>query len=245
MIAIPLMIIGVVLFALVPGPWWLGLIVGLVIAGLVVLLRWQRADQVVLSKLGGGLLRPDGAVRLENLVQSLSLAGGVEEPDVVVLSDPARNAMAIRNRGRNRLVVTQGLLAGLGVVELEGVVAELLTRLKNGDAESATVGAALFGQPILDGPLKPVLGPVAGFALARLLADDRDIEADRQAVRLTRYPPGLFSALKIMGEGDLSPKATTDGLAHLWLVDPRGSGTPVAERSRASLDLRIDVLAEL
>jgi len=136
-------------------------------------------------------LKTDGAARLENLVQGLSLAGGVEEPQVVVLSDPARNAMAVRNGGRNRIVVTQGLLQSLEVVELEGVVAELLTRLKNGDAEAATLGAALFGQPILDGPLRSVLGPVARMGLGRLLSADRDLEADRQAVRLTRYPPGL------------------------------------------------------
>lgn len=239
-LAIPVVIIGVVLFALIPGPWWLGVILGLVVAAGLIWIRLRNADQRVLSNLGGGLLQADGAARLENLVQSLSLAGGVEEPEVVILSDPARNALAMRNRGRNTLVVTQGLLQSLEVVELEGVVAELLSRLKNGDAESATLGAALFGQPILDGPLSSVLGPVANIGLARLLHEDRDLEADRAAVRLTRYPPGLLNALKHL-RGGPAPTANTDGLAHLWLVDP----VTVDEPARAPLDLRIDVLAEL
>jgi heat shock protein HtpX len=247
-LAVPLVVIACLLFAVLPGPWWLGLLLGIAVACLLVWLRLRSAASGVLSKLGGGLLQADGSVRLENLVQGLSLAGGVEEPDVVVLSDPARNAMAVRaptgSGDRNHLVITQGLLQTLDVVELEGVVAELLTRLKNGDAEAATVGAALFGQPILDGPLGSVLGRVASFGLQRLLSEDRDLEADRQAVSLTRYPPGLFGALKLIGEGEIMPKSYTPGTGHLWLIDPERSTAEVGG-SRAPLDLRIDVLAEL
>lgn len=247
LVAVPLILIGWLLFAILPGPWWLGVLLGLIAAVVLVWLRLRSAATSVLSKLGGGLLQADGSVRLENLVQGLSLAGGVDQPDIVVLSDPARNAMAVRSPlgsdSRNHLVITQGLLQAVDVVELEGVVAELLTRLKNGDAESATVGAALFGQPILDGPLGAMLRPVASLGLGRLLNEDRDLEADRQAVSLTRYPPGLFGALKVIGEGDNTPKSYSKGLAHLWLIDPsQGAENPGSER--APLDLRIDVLAE-
>lgn len=249
LLAIPAIIVASIIFGLLPTPWWLGIPVGLAIAALVVWLRVRSADQQVMSKLGGGLLQADGATRLENLVQGLSLAGGVEEPDVIVLSDPARNALAVRSGGRNRVIVTQGLLESLEVVELEGVVAELMTRLKSGDAEAATLGAALFGQPMLDGPLSAVLAPVANLGLSRLLNEDRDLEADRQAVRLTRYPPGLHGALRKIGEGDATPKTYSPGQAHLWLVDPV-SGADTArsvdgDGTRAPLGLRIDVLAEL
>lgn len=246
LVAVPLILVGWLFFAIVPGPWWLGVLLGLLVAVVLVWLRLRSAATGVLSKLGGGLLQTDGSVRLENLVRGLSLAGGVEEPEVVILSDPARNAMAVRGPigSQNHLVITQGLLQALEVVELEGVVAELLTRLKNGDAEAATVGAALFGQPILDGPLSSVLSPVASFGLGRLLNDDRDLEADRQAVSLTRYPPGLYGALQLIGQGDVVPKSYSKGLAHLWLIDPAG-GADDSGAARAPLDLRIDVLAEL
>ncbi len=244
-VAVPTVVLGVVVFALLPVPWWIGVVIGLMVAAAVVWLRLRTADRIVLSGVGGDLLHADGRVRLENLVDSLSLAGGVERPDVVVLSDRARNAMAVRAGGRNHLVVTQGLLESLEVVELEGVVAELLTRLRNGDAESATVGAALFGFPILDGPLRPLLGPVARLGLGRLLREDRDLEADRQAVTLTRYPPGLLGALKTIADGEVQPAASTGGLAPLWLVDPHAGRSEHVDRDRAPLGLRIDVLAEL
>ncbi|MGH1491691.1 MAG: hypothetical protein ACRBK7_20235 [Acidimicrobiales bacterium] len=248
LIALPLIVVGCIFFAIIPGPWWIGIPLGLLIAAGLVWLKLRSAATGVLSKLGGGLLQADGSVRLENLVRGLSLAGGVEEPEILVLSDPARNAMAVRSPtggdARNHLVVTQGLLQSLEVVELEGVVAELLTRLKNGDAESATVAAALFGQPILDGPLSAMLRPIASIGLGRLLSDDRDLEADRQAVSLTRYPPGLFGALRTMSQGDVAPKSYTEGLAHLWLIDPTHT-TAGQLAPRTPLDLRIDVLAEL
>ncbi len=244
-VAVPAVIIGLIIFAIIPGPWWLGVLAGLAIAAAVVWWRLNNADQRVLAKLGGGLLSAEGGPRLENMVQSLALAGGVQEPSIVVLSDEARNALVLRKGDRNHLVVTQGLLDNLEVVELEGVVAELLTRLRSGDAESATIGAALFGQPILDGPLRPLLGPVASAGFARLLNEDRDLEADRQAVRLTRYPPGLLSALRAMGRGEVAAKVNTAGISHLWLVDPQGRDAESREGVRAPLDLRIDVLAEL
>lgn len=241
----PAVIVAVLLFWLLPGPWWLGIPLGIAAAALFVWFRARRADEIVLSRLGGGLLHADGAVRLENLVQGLSLAGGVVEPNVTVLSDQARNAMAVRRQGRNHLVVTQGLLDALEVVELEGLVAELLTRLKNGDAEAATVGAALYGGPLLDGPLASVLGPIARALLGGLLAADRDLEADRQAVSLTRYPPGLLGALAAIRRGEVKPAAYSDGQSHLWIADPSVEANDAEHTVRAPLGLRIDVLAEL
>jgi hypothetical protein len=77
--------------------------------------------------------------------------------------------------------------------------------------------------------------------MARLLDDDRDIEADRQAVSLTRYPPGLRQALATLAEGDTRPASLTAGSAHLWLADPEDTSSG----GRAPLALRMDVLAEL
>lgn len=244
-LAVPVVLVAVILFWLVPGPWWIGIPVGLAVAAVGVWLRVKRADEIVLARLGGGLLQADGEERLKNLVNGLSLAGGVEEPNVVVLSDQARNAMAVRNQGRNHLVITQGLLAALEVVELEGLVAELLTRLNNGDAEAATIGAALYGAPILDGPAAPVLGPLARQLLTRLLEDDRDLAADREAVTLTRYPPGLLGALAAIRRGEPTPGAYSEGLAHLWVADPSAEGAGGVDAARSPLGLRIDVLAEL
>ncbi len=242
-LALPLVIVLVVLAALVPGvPWWLGLLVGLAVAAAAVVHRLRSAHDVVVDH----LLSRHGAVssvRLTNMVQSLALAAGVAEPEAFVLDSEAVNAMIVARSDEATLLVTRGLDQRLEPVELEAVVAELLVRQRNGDAEAATIGAALYRLPLL-GPLSQLtITPVAPMGLGRLLTDERDLEADRQAVTLTRYPPALLGALmKIKGQ-PRRPADIGSGCDLLWLVEP----DPVADSSetRSPLELRIDVLAEL
>ena len=241
-VAVPLAVVGALVFAVLPGPFWVGIVLGLLVAAAVIWLWLRAADRVAMARIDGGL--PDSAdvERLTNLVSGLALAAGVAEPEVRVLPDPARNALVAARSGRNHLAVTTGLLDHIDPIQMEGLVAELLIRLKNGDAEAATIGAALFGRPMLDGPLAPLLRPLATRGLDLLLDPDRDLTADRHAVSLTRYPPGLLAALQIISQGELRPSASTDGVAHMWLVDPvDGAGS---SSSRSGIDLRIDVLAE-
>ncbi len=246
LIAVPLIVFLALVLLVLPGPWWLAVLLGPALAAGAVWLRLRHADRLVLDRLRPTVSGTPGAERLENLVQGLSLAAGVEYPEVVLVDDSAGNAMAICRSGRTSVVATTGLVDALEVVELEGVVAELLVRLSNGDAESATVGAALVGFPMLEGPLSGLLHPIAGAGFGRLFPSDRDLSADRDAVALTRYPPGLLAALRVLGGKELAPKASSAGLDHMWLVDPRPMSSTAAapDPSRSDLDLRIDILAE-
>lgn len=246
LLAIPALVVGVVLFALIPAlPWWLGAPVGLALAVAAAWWRGSHADRYILATLGTTVDERHHPERLTNMVEGLTLAGGVIAPSIILVDDQARNASAIRRHDRNHLVFTTGLVEALEVVELEGTVAELLTRLRNGDAESATVGAALLGRPLADGPLGTVLGPLSRAGLGRILPADRDLEADRQAVALTRYPPGLLQALEAIQGHETKPGAATGGTAHLWLVDPVPTVLADGTELRAPLSLRIDALAEL
>ncbi|MEM9561172.1 MAG: hypothetical protein AAGA93_01055 [Actinomycetota bacterium] len=245
-IAVPVVLVGLVFGVLLPGiPWWFGVLLGLLAAVGAVWWLADRADQFVLRSLGPVVPESRHPIRLTNMVDGLTLAGGVITPSVLVVDDPAANAMAIRRKDRNHLLFTTGLVDALDVVELEAAVAELLTRLRNGDAETATIGASLLGRPLIDGPLGSLLGPVGHRTIARLLPPDRDLEADRQAVGLTRYPPGLIKALGRLQGRDLAPAAGTAGTAHLWLADPQAGATSNGDDRRAPLGLRIDALAEL
>lgn len=237
-LAIPLLL----LFLLVGAPWWLAPIVGFGIGLGFVIMRMRRADQYVLSKLNGTLVDEEDIPRFANLLEGLSLRAGLSEPDVYLIDDPACNAASVMVDDRASVVVTKGLLDTLNRLELEGVVAELLVRLKSGDAKAATVGAALFGIPLVDTPLAAAARPLAAWAIGRMVAPDRDIEADMAAVALTRYPPGLQSALtRISGVSALPAKATA-GSQHLWLVTDHTAQTVIPF---SPLDWRIEVLTEL
>lgn len=242
-LAVPLIVVLVAVAAILPVvPWWVGIVVALAVAGLAIWQRLRAAHDVVVEE----LLTNRGSVssvRLTNMVQSLALVVGVEEPEAFVLDTDAVNAMIAARNDVATLFITRGLDERLEPVELEAVVAELLVRLRSGDAESATIAATLYRLPLL-GPLSRfTIAPTASLGLSRLLADERDLAADQQAVALTRYPPALVSALTKIKDQPRRPADLGGECDLLWLVSPDPASAPGVTRS--PLDLRIDVLAEL
>lgn len=158
--------------------------------------------------------------RLHNVIEGLSAASGVPAPSLHVVADPVPNAFMVGREARTAaLVVTSGLLEQLEPVELEGVLAQQLVHARNLDIWPATVAVAFP-------PLRSKLDP------------DRELEADRAAIGITRYPPGLRAGLEKVraGRGEAGTTASP-ALAHLW-TDRPGVTSP-------ALDLRIDVLGEL
>jgi heat shock protein HtpX len=74
--------------------------------------------------------------------------------------------------------------------------------------------------------------------LLRLVAPPRrEFDADEAGARLTRYPPGLASALRKLSAGGEEPPGGRP-LGHLWIVAP---GDP----THPPVDARIAALQEL
>jgi Zn-dependent protease with chaperone function len=156
--------------------------------------------------------------RAENLVDGLCATMGLEPPDILVIDESTRQALALgRKSGVAVLVVTSGLLDALDPVSLEGVLAHELVHVKRADIAPATMAAAM---------LLPVAGfiPVSGL-VHTLAGRGREFRTDRLAVAVTRFPPGLHDALVLMAEGP-APRApsalTRRGVARatrwLWTV---------------------------
>ncbi len=246
-VAGPLVIVGVIAFALVPGVgWWVGALIGAASAMALIAVRLHGAAvSRLLNTIGAEAASEVDHARYYNLVEGLSLAAGIAQPDLYVLDDEARNVAALARSDQGAIVITAGLLDSLDRIGLEGIIAEALVRISNGDAEAATLGSSLFG-PLISGPLAAVTKPMASMGLRQLLGSDRDLLSDRAAVALTRYPPGLLAALDVVRAGSPivgEPNPVTD---HVWLVPPPAVD-PGAEAviTVAPLDLRIDVLGEL
>lgn len=177
--------------------------------------------------------------RLHNLVDGLCVTGGLTKPTLFVIDGPARNIATVVTAGgespQAAMILTSGLLVDLSRIELEGVLAQQLSHLRDGDAAVATFVAALVALP-----------GVGTIALPRVRAAlDPDVEgwADLAAVRLTRYPPGLARALETMATGATAVAGVPPLSAHLWLADPLGAPEPVAPHP--PLADRIAVLREL
>ncbi len=237
--AVVLVVLATVVFALVGLPWWLGTLLAVIAVIGVVWWRLRDAAGATLRVIGASPVPEGRHPRYENLVDGLSLSTGLAAPDLHVLDDPALNAAAVAWGSSCAVVVTTGLLDASDRTELEAVLAGLLSRIKSGDAEAATLAAALLG-PSLGGGVGRWLMPLGTQALERLFVADREIEADVQAVGVTRYPPGLQSALAKIGAGPHLPASVTPATQHLLFAPPdSSSGIP-----HAPLTWRLDVLSE-
>ena len=261
--------VGVVLallLALVLPPWLgvlLGLLLGLLVGAGLYAAAWWGAEPLALSL---GRVEPADPVahaRLHNLVEGLSVAGGVPKPALGVVADPALNAFVVgRSADTATLAVTTGLLESLSRVELEAVLAHELSHVRAGGLRSATLAVVLPGYPVAVADRRPgtalgrglmaVSTPIAAPMLRAAVGDRRDALADLAAIEATRYPPALVSALTKLQDGSTVVAAPSRAAAHLWLASPLAvSGDdPMAATNRRfttqlPLDERIAALEEL
>lgn len=221
------------LVGLVLGRPLVGVLVGLVLGAVLATIFVRTATSRVLAAIGSRPLDPGEHPRLVNLLDGLCLTGGVPNPEVRIVDTEVPDAFVLGTSARSAVVVvTSGLLERLGRIELEGVVAHELARIRHHDIAPATLVAAL--------------GPFADAAADRLLPADRIIAADLDACHLTRYPPGLIAALESIGATSSSSGSRTvtsaelSVPAHLCLAPAGGDPT-----SHPSLHERIALLREL
>jgi heat shock protein HtpX len=78
------------------------------------------------------------------------------------------------------------------------------------------VSLALFALGIVLLILAPIAGQIIKFSVSR----QREFLADAQGAMLTRYPPGLISALKKIGASPAAMRSANNATAHLWLNQP-------------------------
>lgn len=206
--------------------------IGIAVAAVVALAGWFGVVGPRLATAEARLLRlvgptreadPRSEARLLNLVDGLVPSAGVARPRCLVLDSPGPNAVAFGRDARHGcFIVTTGLLDNLDRMQLEGVVARALVTIRDGVTAGTTRALAIGGSRL------------------RSLGGDPGSPADLDlaAVTLTRYPPGLASALRrVLDAGP--PVAAPDSsplLDKLWLAPP-GDGDGVSTRAQALEEL--------
>jgi heat shock protein HtpX len=250
------LLLGVVLALLVGGGAAAvggGLGAGLAAAVLLTNLVPGLGEQVALQRAAARPSDPERHPRLHNLTAGLCEQAGLPAPRLYVVDGDAANAFAVgREPARSAIVVTRGLLEALNRVELEGVVAHELAHIQSRGARLASATVILGGLPGLlrergGGGLRAaaasLLAPLSAPLLRFGAQPRRLLDADQSAAYLTRYPPGLISALRKLAAaaGELPGRP---GLDHLWLVAPEPP-SPGAVSTHPPLEERIAALREL
>ena len=126
-------------------------------------------------------------------------------------------------------VVDRDILVGTVVATLAGAVillSEFFMRTwwwggfrgrRGNDSGGGGAGAILFAVGFVLLILAPIFAQVIRFSVSR----QREYLADAQGALLTRYPPGLASALgKIGAASGIPMRSANNATAHLWLNQP-------------------------
>jgi heat shock protein HtpX len=106
---------------------------------------------------------------------------------------------------------------------------------------------SLFGFALL------ALSPLIAAIMQRAVSRRRETLADMSGVEMTRYPPGLISALEKLRDDSTVVHAHSHATAHLWIEQPAAQTEPEGRLSRVNrlfdthppIEERIALLREL
>ena len=96
-----------------------------------------------------------------------------------------------------------------------------------------------------------ILAPLAGQLIKLSMSRNREYLADAEGVLLTRYPPGLISALEKIRDAPHAMRSANNATAHLWLEQPSrvpGQDTSTMEKlfsTHPPIEERIQRLKEM
>jgi heat shock protein HtpX len=120
-------------------------------------------------------------------------------------------------------------------------------RRDSGGGDAGIVTLVLFAVGIV----LLILAPLAGQLIKLSVSRNREYLADAEGVLLTRYPPGLISALEKIRDAPHAMRAANNATAHLWLDQPSrvpGERTSTIEKlfsTHPPIQERIDRLREM
>jgi heat shock protein HtpX len=127
-----------------------GLVIALVVATVLSIGSFLYGDRLVLASTRAREVTAEEQPRLHNLVEGLAIAAGVPKPRIYVVPERAPNAFATgRDPEHASIAVTEGLLATMNRVELEGVIGHEIAHVLDRDMLLGTIVATLVGAVVL------------------------------------------------------------------------------------------------
>ena len=195
----------------------------LVIAVVLVIVQFFFSNRMVLLSMRAKVVSPKEQPKLHQMVERLSVNGGIRKPRIAVSNMDIPNAFATgRSTSSATVAVTTGLMKLLNDREMEAVLAHELTHIKNKDVVVMTFASffsvvastlmmmffwmGLFGGfggrgrgggggYIMMAYMVTLIVWVLSMLLVSALSRYREFSADRGAAIITGQPGDLISAL--------------------------------------------------
>jgi heat shock protein HtpX len=220
------------------------------LSGVSATASYFAGDKLVLAQSQARELAPGQETELRNIVETLSIGLGIPPPRIYLIDDTAPNAFATgRDPKHASIAVTRGLIDKLDRTELEGVIAHELSHVGNHDIRVMLLVTVLVGTIALLSDwmfrsfafgggrrgrdrgggggiiliiaialaiLTPIVAMLIQFAVSR----QREYLADASGALLTRYPPGLASALRKIAADKEALEVANKATASLYFANP-------------------------
>ena len=128
------------------GSSYAGVGISFLLALIMSLAAYYSGDKMVLAISRAKRIEKRDYPQLFNVIEELSVAGGLPMPAIYVIDDTAPNAFATgRNPQHASVAITTGLMQKLNRDELQGVMAHELSHVGNRDILYATMVGVLVG----------------------------------------------------------------------------------------------------
>lgn len=220
------------------------------LSGVSATASYFAGDKLVLAQSQARELAPGEETQLRNTVETLSIGLGIPPPRIYLVDDTAPNAFATgRDPKHASIAVTRGLIDKLDRAELEGVIAHELSHVGNHDIRVMLLVAVLVGTIALlsDWMLRSfawgggarrgrgrggggiivivaialaVLTPIIAMLIQLAVSRQREYLADASGALLTRFPPGLASALRKIAADKEALEVANKATASLYFANP-------------------------
>jgi heat shock protein HtpX len=220
------------------------------LSGVSATASYFAGDKLVLAQSQARELAPGEEPQLRNIVDTLSIGLGIPPPRIYLIDDTAPNAFATgRDPKHASIAVTRGLLDKLDRTELEGVIAHELSHVGNHDIRVMLLVTVLVGTIALlsDWMLRSfawggggrrgrdrggggiiliialalaILTPIIATLIQLAVSRQREFLADASGALLTRYPPGLASALRKIAADKEALEVANKATASLYFANP-------------------------
>jgi len=220
------------------------------LSGVSATASYFAGDKLVLAQSQARELAPGEETQLRNIVDTLSIGLGIPPPRIYLIDDTAPNAFATgRDPKHASIAVTRGLLDKLDRTELEGVIAHELSHVGNHDIRvmllvtvlvgtiallsdwmfrSFAFGAGRRGRDrgggggivLIIAIALAILTPIIATLIQLAVSRQREYLADASGALLTRFPPGLASALRKIAADKEALEVANKATASLYFANP-------------------------
>ena len=219
------------------------------LSGVSAAASYFAGDRLVLAQSHARALAQGEEPQLRNIVETLSIGLGIDPPRIHLIDDSAPNAFATgRDPKHASIAVTRGLLDKLDRTETEGVIAHELSHVVNRDIRVMLLVTVLVGTVALlsDWMLRSfawgggrrgrdrgggglilviaialaILTPIIATLIQLAVSRQREYLADASGALLTRYPPGLASALRKIAADKEALEVANKATASLYFANP-------------------------